>query len=208
MTKNKTLIVGILAVVAIATAAYADIIQQSCSAGNCTMRVRTGSTVDVDSGGTLDLNSGATFTNAGTGTHTGAQNFTGSFSVESVPAAVTVTCAQGAESGTNIALTLTFKDSAGTTIAYTLSTEVLFTTDDAGVTIVSSSTDPDGVTASTGITADLTVAASTQDIYTIRTNSAGVWVGTVNKSGADNVYATVTIPFNGQTVVCAVLDFD
>lgn len=203
---KRRILIG-LAVLVIATIAYADNIYQYCRSGNCTMQVKTGSTIDVDSGGTLDLNSGSTLTNAATGTHSGTNNFTGSFAVDGVAAAVTATCAQGAESGTDIALTITFKDSAGTAIEHSADSFLSFTTDGGGLTIVSSSNDADSVTATTGRTVEAGVA-STQDIFHIRTNTSGVWAATITKSGTGDIYPSVSIPLTGQIAACAIMDFD
>lgn len=82
MTRKQLLLLAGV-VLAIATAAYADIIRQTCSGGNCTLRIQTGSTLDADSGATVDLNSGATLTNAATATHSGTNTLTGDFNVAS-----------------------------------------------------------------------------------------------------------------------------
>lgn len=124
--------------------------------------------------------------------------------LESAPSVLS--CSQSSEFGSVITATMTLQTADAVAVAQGGWFDIAFSTDSAGLTLVSSSNDPSVVTDGTGSIVEAGVA-STQDRFRARTSAAGVVTMAVVLAGNSTVYLTADMP-DGTTSACLTLDFD
>lgn len=119
-----------------------------------------------------------------------------------------VSCSQGSEFGSIITSTVTLLDAEGAAISSGGWVILSLSTDAAGKTLVTSSTDFEAApTAATNSRLTEMGAASVNDMWIAYSTAAGVISFTGVQDGNETSYLTVAFP-SGLTAACLTLDFD